>query len=372
MKRLKNISLEIYDKNFKAIYNISEFISLEWRESMFGGSFTVSAVNIDIDQIKTGYFVMLSDRSSMFYITKITVSRESNSIKKYVISGQNSLFILSQRILKKSLSFKNTDYSDVFFKAFEAASGYGESFLKIDVPSPDNLSSDYYIKSNAPITVQLSMGDLLQQMIELLPSGMGLQALFVPGEPIINDRLIVRPLLQTNSDMVFNEADISAWSYTEDKTDFKNAALIAGEGEGDVRIKVSIGSARGFDRFELYVDARDLQREDGLSLSDYQNQLRQRGISKINEACANEYAINIELNLSRYEVSPDWLGKIITIETDDFSVGAQIEELTEIFDSNGYSAFPKLRIIEYSKALITEAGDEILADDIFENKILYT
>lgn len=46
-------------------------------------------------------------------------------------------------------------------------------------------------------------------------------------------------------------------------TDFKNVAVVAGEGEGSLRaVKiVSLGTVTGENRREMYVDARDLQRE---------------------------------------------------------------------------------------------------------------
>lgn len=52
-------------------------------------------------------------------------------------------------------------------------------------------------------------------------------------------------------------------SVTSGTTDYKNVAVVAGAGEGadrEVRI-VSLGSVSGENRRELYVDARDLQRE---------------------------------------------------------------------------------------------------------------
>lgn len=52
-------------------------------------------------------------------------------------------------------------------------------------------------------------------------------------------------------------------SVTSGTTDYKNVAVVAGAGEGaarEVRI-VSLGSVSGENRRELYVDARDLQKE---------------------------------------------------------------------------------------------------------------
>src|SRR5690625_462901 len=51
-------------------------------------------------------------------------------------------------------------------------------------------------------------------------------------------------------------------SYTESELDYKNFAVVAGQGEGADRRIVEVGEqASGFDRYELFVDARDVSEE---------------------------------------------------------------------------------------------------------------
>lgn len=77
--------------------------------------------------------------------------------------------------------------------------------------------------------------------------------------------------------------NLSTLIYEEDKTEYCSTAIIAGEGEGQDRITAETGNlvASGIDRIELYVDARDLQREyeDGTVLKDedYLKILKNRG-----------------------------------------------------------------------------------------------
>ena len=55
----------------------------------------------------------------------------------------------------------------------------------------------------------------------------------------------------------------AGWSFAD--TDYANIALVQGAGEGDERATVWVGdvNATGSDRREMYVDARDVQPEDG-------------------------------------------------------------------------------------------------------------
>lgn len=69
----------------------------------------------------------------------------------------------------------------------------------------------------------------------------------------------------------------------DDSSTFKNVAYVFGAGEGADRIMEEVGTARGRERYELFVDARDLQPEEGQTGAEYRKNLRARGIAKLNE-----------------------------------------------------------------------------------------
>ena len=52
--------------------------------------------------------------------------------------------------------------------------------------------------------------------------------------------------------------NLASTKYVHDKTDLANVALIAGSGEDAARVTDVYGSASGIDRFELFVDGRDI------------------------------------------------------------------------------------------------------------------
>lgn len=73
-------------------------------------------------------------------------------------------------------------------------------------------------------------------------------------------------------------------SYTYDKSKYANVAQVAGEGEGAARRVQTVGSAANLERYELYVDARDVSSNDGeLSDTEYIAQLNERGLEKLAE-----------------------------------------------------------------------------------------
>lgn len=52
--------------------------------------------------------------------------------------------------------------------------------------------------------------------------------------------------------------NLSSTMYTDDQTDLANVALVAGSGEDNERLTDVYGSASGVNRFEMFVDARDI------------------------------------------------------------------------------------------------------------------
>lgn len=96
------------------------------------------------------------------------------------------------------------------------------------------------------------------------------------------DKTVKQAILQP---VVFRDdfSSLEDMVFVEDDTLFKNVAYVRGAGEGAERKVVIVGTATGADRFELDVDARDLQREEGITETQYESNLRARGMSKLND-----------------------------------------------------------------------------------------
>jgi hypothetical protein len=140
--------------------------------------------------------------------------------------------------------------------------------------------------------------------------------------------------------------------YGTDKTELRNIALVAGEGEGTERKTnvVHVGAVpSGLSRRELYVDARDLSTNNGEISNDiYMNQLRQRGLEGL--------AAAVELVLFESEIQPtgqfeykrDYdLHDIVQIQSNN-GVEAQVRivEVIETQDGSGYSLRPVFEVVE--------------------------
>lgn len=137
-------------------------------------------------------------------------------------------------------------------------------------------------------------------------------------------------------------------SFTESLNNYKNLALVAGEGEGIDRELVTVEKETGIglDRFEVFVDARDLQREDEndniIPIDEYRNLLEDRGMSKLaeyNEIKTFENNVNVNGNLI-YKQDFD-LGDIVTCRSKKWGItlDTRITEIEEVYEGRGKEVF---------------------------------
>lgn len=138
-------------------------------------------------------------------------------------------------------------------------------------------------------------------------------------------------------------------SYTESELEYKNCAIVAGQGEGAERRIVETGDSdsSGFERYELFVDARDVSEEtepeDGEEPKprpeqDIINDLLNRGEQKLSEHEQEIYMEGQTLTKSRLEYEKDYnLGDIVTLQNKGWGItmDSRITEVKEIYEADG-------------------------------------
>jgi len=200
---------------------------------------------------------------------------------------------------------------------------------------------------DVPIRTQTSHRNLLDVVTGLCDtSEVGLKTIFDPdGGP-----LTVQLYQGSATQAVFSKEyeNVIDQVYTTSLLDYANTALIGGEGEGSERVFVDIASDSGEDRYELFVDAKDLREED--FNEEYTAALLFRGEAKLSErdmirafdASANPYG-----NLV-YKRNYD-LGGVVKVLSPRWNVDmtTRITEVEESYDTEGRS----LRVVFGKQAL---------------------
>lgn len=133
-------------------------------------------------------------------------------------------------------------------------------------------------------------------------------------------------------------------NYEENYSAYKNIALVGGEGEGAERKYVTVGDTSAYvgkSRIEVFVDARDIQSNDGVSTippDEYNEMLSQRGLEQldtlrpiVNFDCVVNTQGNIRFGIDYF------LGDKVTIQDNQMGVqlDAEISEVETVYSSTG-------------------------------------
>ena len=124
--------------------------------------------------------------------------------------------------------------------------------------------------------------------------------------------------------------NIGEQKLTDSKLDYRNTAIVAGQGEGVDRAITVVGEGEGLDSFETFIDARDIEDD---------NDLPARGTQKLSETqeiLTFDSRVLTDKNLIYEE---DFrLGDIVTIQNNQWNITTdrRITEVTEIYESTGF------------------------------------
>ena len=121
--------------------------------------------------------------------------------------------------------------------------------------------------------------------------------------------------------------------------DYKNFAVVAGQGEGVERRIISIGDAVGADRYEMFVDARDVSEEDDEGnprpVEKVLADLNKRGNEKLSEHAQEIYLGGQILTTSRLIYGKDFnVGDVVTVRDKGWGVtmDTRITAVKEIYE----------------------------------------
>ena len=154
--------------------------------------------------------------------------------------------------------------------------------------------------------------------------------------------------------------NIAEQKLTDSKLDYRNTAIVAGQGEGVDRAITIVGDSQGLDSFETFIDARDIEND---------NDLPSRGeqkLSETQEVLTFDSQVLTDKNLVYEEDFK--LGDIVTIQNNKWNITTdrRITEITEIYESTGFRldiAFGKglPTIMEKIKQLLDPSTNETVS-----------
>lgn len=305
-----------------------------------------------LNLLKVGRFLKREDsEGGLMLITSVSVDSDIENGNFLTVKGLGAEHLISNRIVWSQTTLNGT-VGDCVAELLNS---------NIINPSDTDRQMDFFSildtsEGTESVTKQYTGDNLLTAIIELLATfNLGFDVSFdgsVLGFSIY--RGIDRSFSQNQNSYVIFSPEYDNFlnsSSSESVENFKNIALVAGEGEGSARKRAEVGTASGIDRVELFVDARDISSTtSGGSISDneYLALLAEKGSAALAES-KNEFTYEGEILPEVtfiYEIDYN-LGDIV--ETIDFygnQNACRITEIIESWDENGYTIIPKFEIVE--------------------------
>lgn len=140
-------------------------------------------------------------------------------------------------------------------------------------------------------------------------------------------------------------------NYSEKHSTEKTITLVAGEGDGSARRTRTVGSGSGLDRKEIYTDARDIQKEEGMSDATYNAKLDERGEANLKENKI-EKSFDGECETTRmYVYGRDFeLGDCVQVANEyGMESPTRVVEYIWSSSSTGTISYPTFEALEYEE-----------------------
>jgi len=350
------MNLYIMDESFKVQYVIDVFMSLIWTKRYYQyGDFElylpIKQGYSDIFQLN--YYVQREDDDTIMIIEKIETTTDTENGNYIKLSGRSLESILYRRVIWTQTTVTGTAETRIRTLIDKSCISSDIEARNISGLSLETAVHDFGDKS----AKSQYTGDNLYETIEKICQDYGYGfKISLDGTSMIfsmyqglnsGGNQTANPCITFSPD--FNNLLTS--DYYKDITDYATIARVLGEGEGTARTSTEYNrdtTATGINRREVYVDAKDLQKEDGTTDAEYLEILQQRGKETLSDYTEKQAFDCDVLPVGQYEYKTDYnIGDIVAVkDVYGFGGDARIVEIIESWSSSGYSIVPTLSYID--------------------------
>lgn len=320
--------MDIYllDRDFEIVAIVDDYTSLIWRRKYYEcGEFELHCSHMLFETIATkARYVYRPDRREVGIIENYALEYPTAYAK-----GRFLERVLYNRVIYPAQKIKNDTHG---YAALLLVSGIMQDALSYDLDGGS---------IGAELSTQVTGDNLMEYTYSLLKQA---EASFYMTCDLSTKNITfgVWQGADKRETAIFSQEwdNLKSLTYEYSDKDYRNYAIVAGQGEGNDRISVTVDKTDGGTRRELYIDARDLQQDEDESLNDYKARLVQRGIDKLSEytiveKCETE--VDVESSL-KYMTDFD-LGDICTITENEHGISCEkrITECEEVYENGAFS-----------------------------------
>lgn len=310
---------------FEIVRIIDDFSSLIWRRKYHEvGGFELHCAHMLLADFVAAKYVYRSDRDEVGIIENYGLNAPSCFCK-----GRFLECLLEDKIIYPTAKYSSKTQEFIV-----------RDLINRFMPSVNLVAANVPLIGSA-VTTQVTGNNLMEYLYEQLTT---VEATFSLTCELQTRTLTFRVWRGTDrhASAIFSQEwdNLKSFSYEFSDKDYRNYAVIAGEGEGSARQFVTVDQTNGGTRRELFVDARDLQKDEDETDEEYAARLSQRGVEKLAEYTVVEKCeaeIDTESSL-RYRTDFD-LGDICTIKDDQHGIicRKRITECEEVYENGSFS-----------------------------------
>lgn len=251
--------MEVYvlNSSLQKIALIDSYKSLIWanRYQEIGDCELYLEVTTESLQLfRKGYYLMREDSEMVCRIESIELDTDAEDGNYLIVVGYDVKKILDQRIMWNQSNFKGK--AEVYCRNLIQNHLINPSLQgrKIDVVSLGTLKG--YTESIDEQNSYVNIGEKVREFCTNYGWGYKM--------PFVNGKFAFELYKGTDrSDVVTFSPDyenIIGTKYVDDNSNLGNIGVVLGEGEGSARIRKVCGSGTGINRWEIYIDARDISK----------------------------------------------------------------------------------------------------------------
>lgn len=339
----------VLDTNLTRVGVIDVMSSIIWTNRYYTyGDFElyISATPENLALLRENYYLIRDGyETNAMIIKKIEITTDVETGNYITVTGQCLKSILYQRIIWNMTSLSGKVESCISRLLTENAINPEITDRKIN-----NLVNANTLTTAYSMTAQYTgknLGETIAEICQNYGIGWDIQLnldkkqfnfVLYKGTDRSYDQSIIPPVVFSNE-----FENLLRTTYTFDTTNYKNVAKVAGEGEGINRRVVTVGSASGLNRYEEYVDAKDVNSNNGqITDAEYNKQLIERGNEKLAELDYTEnFEGEVETNYT-YKFDQDYfIGDIVEV-VNEYGIAAstRILEVIQCEDESGIYTIP--------------------------------
>ena len=337
-KQLQVIVFKVDNNVFEQVGVVNAFTSMSWPTTYRGyGEFKlVCPVTAETKKlIVEGNWIWCDGYKNAGIIETVHAENDDDGVFTYEVSGFTLEFLLTNRIVWGMYNASNKDVSTIAMEIVNSS-----------CVNPSDAARKYKwlslgedAKLGGKITKQQTGDDVYSVLDEMLADvGLGFSIDFFREEKKLEFNVISgvdRSINQSSVEVIMlstDMEDVLTSAYDSSIQDEKTIAFVQAEDSGKNRKSTTAGdeSKTGFDRKELYVDARDIRSSttggQTMTENEYVEAMKQRGLEKLSEYVKSQsFEASIRVfGDTQYTFGKDYfVGDKITMQ--DTRLGVQVD-----------------------------------------------